>query len=203
MPDLHLGDVVRGGSAGQGTEWWGVILRIDGLNLQILDPGISDLRRGFLRRLTYTDAEQRGRDLVLEGVFTPLDFPAGPLRPPEADAAAIDAALDEFLEATVPGSAVALRAVPPVKTRFHSSYFSELQLSRTAAGLRIAIDVSDFDSGDMVRIEHHWRWAVLFRPLVVVGVYRGDRGKQAQLLHEAALPAPAVETLSLRLGAAS
>ena len=76
-----------------------------------------------------------------------------------------------------------------------------MQMATTSAGFRISVDVKELESRDMVMVEHAWRWAVLFKPLVVVGVYQGDRGKHTQVVHEAPLPPAALESLFARLGA--
>jgi hypothetical protein len=85
----------------------------------------------------------------------------------------VESAFVEFLDAIAPGSGTEGWKTAPVDTTFRSGEFSGMQMATMAAGFRIAVDVSEFESRDMVQIEHAWRWAVLFQPLVAVGGLSG------------------------------
>lgn len=203
MANLKRGMVVEGGSRGKATDWKGVVVHVDGSTLRILNPGASMFSPDgrFLQRLIGAAPEWAHIESVLKGTFAPHGLTATPVGEPKASGSAVDSALAEFLNAIAPGSGTDLFRTRTDSIPYLDGDFSAMEMATTSSGLRIDINVSEFESRDMVQIEHSWRWAVLYQPFVVAGVYRGDRGKCAQAIHESPLPAGAVESLFSRLGA--
>ena len=92
-----------------------------------------------------------------------------------------------------PAEAKDLEAVPWSPVRLYGSYAGQQEMARTRKSFRIRSAYHEFDSGDMVSMNHDWRWTVLVRPLLVIAAYIGDRGKGLQVCDESELPAGALD----------
>jgi hypothetical protein len=163
--------------------------------------GIFVRLEGALQLLLNTSWDPRGPLLQFAHSDAPLParFRMSPIVTPHT--VEVDAAALKLVAAVDPAEAKALEQAPWEQVYIYGGYAGNAQVARTAHALRIRFAYHEFDSGDMVRMDHDRTWVVLAEPLIVVCAYIGDRGKGVRVCSEPPVPEEAVAVFLKSVGA--